>query len=169
MKTKAILIWTLAFVMTMAWCLVPAGFAQEEDEVDEWLESLTEPGPDIKRLDALAGNWNSTVKVYADENDNDPFVIKGTTERRWVLGGRYLQETSENPTEGGVFIGRAYWGFDRATALYEYLWMSTEDVGMTIEHGRFDPTANVLRTRGGTFDPSTGYYIQNLGTNCRLG
>jgi len=160
MKTKAIFIWIFVAVMAVAWGAASLGLAQEEDDF-EWLDEIAKPGPEHKRLDALVGSWNAKIKLYAGENDTDPAVLNGITERKWVVGGRYLEEISENPTDTGVFIGRAYWGFNRATALYEFVWMSTEDVGISLEYGRFDPTTNVLRTSGGTVDPATGFYIQS--------
>ena len=160
MKTKAIFTWALITLMLVAWGAVPMGFAQDENDF-AWLDEITKPGPELKRLDALVGSWKAKIKLYDGENDKNPAVIDGTTERKWVVGGRYLQEISENPTDKGVFIGTGYWGFNRVTAMYEFLWMSTEAVGMSLEYGRFDPTANVLRTSGGSVEPASGFYIQS--------
>ena len=56
------------------------------------MEKYGSPGPEHKYLEPLVGKWNAVSRAWM-EPGKDPLVSKGTCERKWLLGKRYLQET----------------------------------------------------------------------------
>ena len=168
-------LWVVMAIAAVIWIAAPLGFSQEtkpeEDPcancpqvaaaTDDWLAGLSTPGEEHKRLDPLVGDWNIDITLWIDGPNEPPVRLQGTVSREWVLGGRFLQETSENPTTTGVFMSQGYYGYNRATGLYQHVWMTTESTGVFSEVGRFDPSANVFRTAGTWTDPATGYVIWN--------
>lgn len=125
------------------------------DEEEDWLEDIAAPGTPHERLNPLVGQWDTAVKVWI--GDEQPQESKGTSTKQWVLDGRFLEEiaTSPNP-DGSTFHGRGYLGYNMLTGLYEYVFMMNERTVMTVETGRYDPVANVLRTRGYDTDAESG-------------
>ena len=183
MKKTAICSMAITIVMIVLLGIAPAVFATSHEAekaapeatpaADESMQAVTEgdvspgdyifelaqPGPDIKRLDALAGNWNTKITVWPDGEEGEPFEIEGSAERKWILGGRYLEETTENATSDGVYQGKGFFGFNRAQALYEFVWISTEDIEVVFDRGRIDPESNALVLQGGYQDAVSGFYI----------
>ena len=130
----------------------------ESESSDDFLIELSRPGPEIKRLEALAGSWKTTIKIWEGEA-SPAFELDGTAERKWILGGRYLEEMTENATADGVYQGRGYFGYNRSQGLYEFVWISTEDIEVSLDRGRIDPETNALVLNGGYIDAAAGYYI----------
>lgn len=124
-----------------------------EERIEAWLEEISTPGGEHKRLDLLVGNWNTEVKIWLGP-DEAPTVINGTSVKEWVLGERFLRETVEDPAQG--FEGVSYTGFNGLTQMFEYVWMSNETTDIHSQIGRYDPEANVLRMTSTTPDAVSG-------------
>lgn len=111
-------------------------------------------GPDHERLNALVGEWQAAIKLWKSP-DGEPSVLSGTATRRWVLGGRFLEDIAENETSsGGQFISLGYLGYDRQTRLYERFWMTDTATRVFFERGRYDPDDNLIRLQGAETRPS---------------
>jgi hypothetical protein len=80
------------------------------------LKALAEagkPGPEHKKLEPFVGSWTLTVKLWTDPNQ-PPAEAKGTVERKWILGGRFVQESAKVQCHGKSFEGLGLLGYDRA-------------------------------------------------------
>src|SRR5262245_5212550 len=77
----------------------------KKDPFAEYLEKYGTPGPEHKLLEGLAGTWNAKAKFWMDPSKN-PQTSEGTTVRKLVLGGRYLQESYEGKAFDKPFEGR---------------------------------------------------------------
>jgi hypothetical protein len=64
------------------------------DELMAAMAAASQPGPEHARLRPLEGSWTFTSKFWMDPSQ-PPLETKGTIERRWVLGGRFLEERIE--------------------------------------------------------------------------
>jgi hypothetical protein len=53
------------------------------------------------------------VKLWTDPNQ-PPAEAKGTVERKWILGGRFVQESAKVQCHGKSFEGLGLLGYDRA-------------------------------------------------------
>jgi hypothetical protein len=68
----------------------------------ELMKALAEagkPGPQHKKLQPFIGDWDLTVKLWTDP-EQPPAEAKGTVERKWIMGGRFVQETSRVECNG---------------------------------------------------------------------
>ena len=99
--------------------VVRAGLAQAEDakgppSPDALLKALAEagkPGAEHQKLQPFVGDWNLTVRVWTDPSQ-PPAEAKGTVERKWIMGGRFLQENVKTECHGKTFEGLGLVGYD---------------------------------------------------------
>ena len=121
------------------------------------------PGPEHKRLDALAGEWDTLIKLWLNGPDREATQYVGTSTRTWTLDRRFLEEKATNPTgfDEGDYETLGYLGFDPSVGVYENLWMNNQSTGMYTEQGRYNPADNTIHTSGSYIDPSTGYMVFN--------
>ena len=70
----------------------------------------------------------------------DPMVMDGTSENRWVMGGRYLEQRFNGNFMGMPFEGIGYTGYDNVKKQYWGTWMDNMSTGMMTVH-RLVPTA----------------------------
>ena len=80
------------------------------------LKALAEagkPGPEHKKLEPFVGSWTFTMKFWTDPGQ-PPAVLKGTIERKWIMDGRFVQETvrGECAKSGKTFEGLGLLGYD---------------------------------------------------------
>jgi hypothetical protein len=82
------------------------------------LKALAEagkPGAEHKKLEPFVGRWTFTLKLWTDPNQA-PAELKGTIERKWIMDGRFVQETArgECAQTGKTFEGMGLLGYDAA-------------------------------------------------------
>jgi hypothetical protein len=80
------------------------------------LKALAEagkPGAEHKKLEPFIGEWTFTMKLWTDPS-RPPAELKGTIERKWILGGRFVQETArgECVKSGKTIEGLGLLGYD---------------------------------------------------------
>jgi hypothetical protein len=83
---------------------------------DALLKALAEagqPGAEHKKLQPFVGDWTLTVKLWTDPSQ-PPAEAKGTVERKWIMGGRFVQETVKVECHGKTFEGLGLLGYDNA-------------------------------------------------------
>ncbi len=78
------------------------------------LAEAGKPGAEHQKLAPFIGDWNVTMRMWTDPS-HPPAEMKGTVESRWILGGRFVQETlrGECP-EGKSFEALGFLGYDAA-------------------------------------------------------
>ena len=81
------------------------------------LKALAEngkPGAEHQQLQPFVGDWTFTLKVWTNPSQS-PAELKGTVERKWIMGGRFVQETvrGECSKSGKTFEGLGLLGYDR--------------------------------------------------------
>src|SRR5262245_14808166 len=106
----------LAIGLTVFAGLALAEEANTPPSPDALLKALAEagkPGPEHQKLQPLVGDWTFTLKVWTDPA-TPPAELTGTIERRWVMGGRFVQETVRGERDGKSFEGLGLLGYDNA-------------------------------------------------------
>src|SRR5436189_5982400 len=89
----------LTVVVALALTVVAGQTSAEEKKIpspDDLLKALAkagQPGPEHKKLQPCVGDWTFTLKVWTCP-DKSPAEVKGTVERKWIMGGRFVQETA---------------------------------------------------------------------------
>jgi hypothetical protein len=71
------------------------------------------PSAEHQKLEPLVGDWNLTLKMWTDPSQ-PPAKLHGTVQRKWIMGGRFVQETVKGEFEGKPFEGMGLWGYDGA-------------------------------------------------------
>jgi hypothetical protein len=81
---------------------------------------LATPGPEHKRLAALAGDW--TVELTLSPPGKEPERSTGRARAATVLGGRWLVVELSVPVQGVAIEGLYMIGFDNLRRLYAASW-----------------------------------------------
>ena len=86
------------------------------------LKALAEagkPGVEHKKLEPFVGRWTFTMKLWTDPSQA-PAELNGTIERKWIMDGRFVQETAraECAKTGKTFEGIGLLGYDAAQKKY---------------------------------------------------
>jgi hypothetical protein len=109
-------------------CVLPGRIRGQDRKVPEspaaLLKALAEagkPGPEHKKLEPFVGSWTLTVRLWTDPNQ-PPAEAKGTVERKWILGGRFVQESAKIQCHGKSFEGLSLLGYDRAQKKFTAVW-----------------------------------------------
>ena len=118
-------------------------------------QAYASPNDNHKILDPLVGKWSQVVKWWMTP-DSQPETSKGTTETKWVMGGRFLQHTARGTAMGQPFEGMGFTGFDNGKQTYQTLWMDNMGTGMMTGEGTYDPGTKTLTDHGRFTDPMIG-------------
>jgi hypothetical protein len=83
---------------------------------DALLKALAEagkPGAEHRKLEPFVGQWTFTLKLWTDPKQA-PAELKGTIERKWIMDGRFVQETARGvcARSGKTFEGLGLLGYD---------------------------------------------------------
>src|SRR5438552_16689150 len=111
--------------VVLAFVVATTGVAWAEDaksppSPDAVLKALAEagkPGPEHKKLQSFVGDWDLTLKLWTNPSQ-PPAEVKATAERKWIMGGRFIQETVKGEYEGKAFEGLGLVGYDRGRKQY---------------------------------------------------
>ena len=104
--------------------------SKNPEELLKALEEAGKPGPEHARLQPLAGSWTYTAKFWMDPN-KPPMETKGTIERKWVLGNRFLEERVTGTGFDGKpgFEGLGLLGYDNGRKQYTSSWSCSMGTG----------------------------------------
>lgn len=128
--------------------------AASQAMMESW-QAYAAPNDNHQVLDPLVGTWSQVVKWWMSP-DSQPETSKGTTETKWVMGGRYLQHMATGTSMGQPFEGMGFTGFDNGRQTYQTIWMDNMGTGMMIGEGTYDPGKKTLTDRGRFTDPMIG-------------
>ena len=112
----------------------------------KWAAAST-PGEGHRVLGALAGAWDHTVQWWMAPGAK-PEQSAGTSETRWILGGRFLQQNAKGFAMGQPFEGLGTVGFNNLKNEYESVWMDNMATAMMKGVGHYDPAAKTLTETG---------------------
>jgi hypothetical protein len=131
----------------------------KEAMMEAWLKVST-PGPEHKRLDVLAGSWTFVMKMWM-EPGAAPTESKGTSECKWLLGGRYLAQEVTGQFMGMPFNGYSLMAYDNAQKKYISVWMDSFGTGISQAEGTADASGKVLTFHREEFDPFAGQKMKS--------
>ena len=132
-----------------------AGAAQEtsaaQAEMMKQWQVIAAPGKPHEALKPLEGKWSSVTKMWMAGPDSPATESQGVAEYKWILGGRYLQETFEGRLMGMPYNGIGLLGYDNYKKKYTSCWVDSASTSMLTSEGLLDRTGKVL-TFFGTMD-----------------
>lgn len=127
----------------------------EMEKMMQAYAKAAEPGPNHKRLDSLVGNWNCLVRFW--ERPGGPQQeSKAIYQRKWILGGRFLQDNYEGQFMNKPFSGFGLTGYDNQKKHYVSLWADTMMTCFMTQTGQADDSGKVITLTGEMDDPVTG-------------
>ena len=110
MRTKSFLGLTVAATLCAAAGLV-AQNAQEASAPPPEVLARMQPGPMHRKLEPLIGNFQMTGK-YRMTPEQPWQEFKADVERKWILDGRFVEETMQSEWMGQAFEGKGILGYD---------------------------------------------------------
>lgn len=129
--------------------------AMSEKAAMEMMQKLATPSEGHKKLDLLVGIWHAKNTMWM-EPGKPPVASEGTSEHKWVLGGRFLEQRFEGTFMNMPFSGLGYTGYDNYKKKYVAVWMDTAGTSMMNTTGSFDASGKVLTSTGKIDDFTTG-------------
>ena len=147
------------------------GKGQAEGEAG-WAEMMkyAKPGEHHKHLNALVGSWNLNVK-HRMEPDAEWMEEKSTSEVKWILGGRFLEEVAKGTEAGptGVpFEGKGFFGYDNFKKKYVSTWADNMSTSIFISYGTCDESGKTITLTGRGDNVFTGKSNQQFKSIVRI-
>jgi uncharacterized protein DUF1579 len=156
---------TVALVALLGACAVLAGRPSPADDkkaaapdqkaqIDAMMKAAM-PGEQHKRLEALAGSWDQTIKMWMDPS-KPPTESKATVESRMIMEGRYLEDQVTGEFGGMKFLGRGLIAYDNLQKKYTFVWIDNMGTGVSTATGNYDPEKKTYTYGGAEIDPASG-------------
>lgn len=123
-------------------------------DMEKWKEYAT-PNENHKVLDAFVGNWDYTVKWWSSPN-SEPEISQGTSEARWIMGGRFLEQTARGTSMDQPFEGMGITGYDNARMEYVSIWIDNMGTGVMVSNGKYDASTKTFEEKGKFTQPEMG-------------
>jgi hypothetical protein len=144
-----------AFSQTME----SAGQQSSNPEMDammqKWMEAAA-PNEHHKLLDQFVGKWSVVTKMWMEGPDKPATESKGSSEIKWTMDGRFLQENVTGESMGRPMIGMGYTGYDNFKKKYVSFWIDNMNTAMFTSMGDSDPSGKVFTFYGLMDEPMTG-------------
>lgn len=140
-------------VVVAGFTLGGAAFGSDEKAAMDAMAKASTPGEPHKKLDALAGKFTVKSKMWMDPS-KPPEESDGSTERKWIMGNRYLQENYQGKFMGQPFDGMGIQGYDNVTKKYFGSWIDSGSTSMTLARGTM--TGKTIKYKGMMSDPMMG-------------
>ena len=141
----------------------PADAAQATDKpaatdekamMEAWAKVAT-PAEGHKRLEAVVGTWDAKITMWMAPGA-PPQASTGTSENKWVLGGRFVEQRYEGSFMGQPFSGLGHTGYDNYKKKYVGTWMDTMGTMIMVSQGSADATGKTLTMTSTIDDVMTG-------------
>lgn len=123
-------------------------------------QAYATPGEGHAALKPIAGSWTATVKMWMQPGAS-PQESAATSEAKWIMGGRYLQEDVKGSFGGMPFEGRGLTGYDNLKKKYVGTWVDNMGTGIETSEGAFDAATKTLTSISEGLDPMTGKTKKN--------
>lgn len=143
---------SVAFVAT-AWSDAP----KKPDSVQEAMKKMEKhatPGAEHKKLEPLVGMWNYTCKVWMDPS-KPPMEMKGTIERKWILGNRFIEEKVSGTGMDGKpgFEGIGVVGYDNGEKKFTMSWICNMCTSIATSAGTCDVSGKTFTFENEAYCP----------------
>ncbi len=120
----------------------PAGMPSQEEMMKAWMAAAT-PGEAHKKLEPVVGSFTVQTKMWMDPS-KPPEESGGTSESKWVLGGRFVEQHVEGTAMGQPFSGIGYTGYDNYKKKYVGSWVDSMGTMIMTSTGTADASGKKL-------------------------
>ncbi len=95
------------------------------------------PSAGHKALEQKIGKWKLAVTMFMAPG-TPPIQSTGTSEVKWILDGRYVEDVTEGEAMGQPFHGKGLVGYDNLKKKYVSTWIDTMSTGVMTGEGAYD-------------------------------
>ncbi len=127
----AILIWSIGVIAQEQ---PKKEMSAEEKAAMEAMMKAATPGDAHKKLSPMVGTWDAKVKMYPQPGAPAQ-ESSGVSENKWVLGGRWVEQTFSGNFMGMPFSGIGYTGYDNIKKQYVGTWMDSMSTSVMMSSG----------------------------------
>ena len=125
----------------------------------KWKE-LGTPGAAHQLLNPRVGKWSVVMKMF-ESAGAVPLTSKGTTEVKWIMDGRHIQETVTAEWMGQPFSGVGTTGYDNLKQKYVGSWIDNMSTGLMHSEGTYDAATKTFSYASECPDVLTGKYARS--------
>jgi hypothetical protein len=114
-------------------------------DVAKAIADASRPAAEHARLNALAGKWTYVCKCWMSP-DQPPIAQEGTAERKWILGGLFLEERLSGRSVNGspAFEGVGLLGYDKNGKNYTWTFACNMASASSQGVGNFDASGKLV-------------------------
>jgi len=139
--------------------LAGSAAADDKDNPLAAYEKAGKPGAAHKALEPLVGEWTYTAKLWIKPGA-DPIEMSGKVERKWIFGGRFVQDTVQNEKPNPNFKGMGLIGYDNTQKKYTSVWIDSMSTSMHAAQGTVDKDGKKFTFTGTQIDPVTSKSVK---------
>jgi hypothetical protein len=159
----------------LAACLLITGIALAQDTKkamtqDEMMAAYMKyaaPGPFHKYLEPMVGSWDCVAKQWENPTAA-PTESNATAEKKWILGGRFVEEEASGVMAGMPFHGIGLTGYDNMSNKYNMVWLDEMATSVMMTTGTCDSTGKVITMWGSYKDPMSNMEEKKFKTVTRI-
>lgn len=111
------------------------------------LKEYSTPNENHKVLDYFSDNWDYSIKFWM-KAEGPAEESTGASESKWLLDGRFLQQSVHGISMGQPFEGLAIIGYDNAKKEYRSVWLDNMATGILTSTLTYDPAAKTFHEVG---------------------
>ena len=131
----------------------PPGAPAMTEEIARAIDA-SRPGLEQQWLAPLVGNWKMELTSYSPSQA--PLSLKGTSDNRWVLGGRFLLSETAAGDGAARVEGMTVFGYDARERRLFALGFNNLGTGYKQWSGTYDPRDRSLILSGKQRDDASG-------------
>jgi hypothetical protein len=154
---KQLLVWVLSICLMAPVAVaqeMPEMTAEEKAAMEAWMKAGT-PGDPHKALSPMVGSFDVKMTMWHGP-DTPGEEVAATSESRWVLGGRWIEQKYTGTVMGQPFEGLGYTGYDNMEGQYVATWMDSMSTYMMTMTGKASPDGKKFSFSGLMPDPALG-------------
>lgn len=130
------------------------GVAPGADDMMKMMQEMSAPGKEHEALEPMIGTFSCKTKFWMQPGA-PPDESTMTSERKWILGGRYMAEEVKGTAMQMPFEGFSITGYDKLQKFYHSYWIDSMGTGTWSMTGTADASGKTFTFTGENFDPMT--------------
>lgn len=151
--------WIAAVALAATGAYTAHAFTKTQTPEEKAMMELASPGAAHKLLDDKVGKWDMVVKMSAGPG-MPAQESAATSEMKWVLGGRFIEDRTKGTFNGEPFEGIGHGGYDNMKKKYVSHWMDNWGTGIMATEGTYDAEAKTFTYEGEMPDPMQGKVVR---------
>ncbi len=131
---------------------IPGMGEKEMAAMQEYMK-IAAPSEHHKKLEPLIGKWNTTSKMWMGGPGSQAMESSGTSERKWIHGGRYVLDEHKGQHMGMPHEGSGITGYDNYRNMYTSVWCDNMSTAILTMKGTVDPSGKTFTYFGEMDEP----------------